>query len=69
MADLRTGLADLGTAQSLREDFNSLEQEIRSAAKERAVAGGNIGLVVGTIRKLEDVTKNLTGLLEKSLTI
>ena len=65
VADLRTGLAGLSTAQPWKEDFNSLEQDIWSAARERAVAGGNISLVLDTIRKLEDSSKNLTGLLEK----
>ena len=61
VADLRTGLADLSTAEPWKENLERLQQEIGIAAKERAVAEEKISLVVG---KLEDVTHNLSGLFE-----
>ena len=61
VADLRTGLADLSTAEPWKENLERLQQEIGIAAKERAVAGEKISLVVG---KLEHVTHNLSGLFE-----
>ena len=69
VANLRTGLAGLSTAEPWREGMEGLEDRVEkglgSAARERAEAGGNISLVMGNIKKLEMDTKNLTGLLEK----
>ena len=69
VANLRTGLAGLSTAQPWREGMDRLEDRVEkglaSAARERAEAGGNISLAMGNIKKLEMDTKNLTGLLEK----
>ena len=58
VADLRTGLAGLSTAQPWGEDLERLERGIGSAAKERA-------LVVNNMEKLEHVADNLTRLLGK----
>ena len=65
VVDLRTGVADLKTAQPWREDLDWMEKEMESAAKERTKAEKDINLLMGTLRKQEMETKNLLGLLEK----
>ena len=69
VVELRTGVADLNSTQPWRKGLDwledKLETEIGSAAKERAEAEGDITLLMGTLKKQEMDTKNLSGLLEK----
>ena len=69
VVELRTGVADLNSTQPWRKGLDwlegKLETEIGSAAKERAEAEGDITLLMGTFKKQEMDTKNLSGLLEK----
>ena len=69
VVELRTGVADLNSTQPWRKGLDWLEDKLEtaigSAAKERAEAEGDITLLMGTFKKQEMDTKNLSGLLEK----
>ena len=64
VAGLRTGVTNLNTTQPWREGLDWLEQEIRTAAKERTEAKGNISFRMGTFKKRGMDAKNLLEFLE-----
>lgn len=64
VAGLRTRFTDMKITQPWREGLDWLEQEIRTAAKERTEAKGNISLLLGTFKKRGMDAMNLSEFLE-----